>query len=371
VTTQAIGIAVLLASMAAAQTVDKPAVDNGAGAWNGKAAVRYLDQRLEWWTTWRTAARDHETFCVSCHTVLPYALGRPALRSALAEKSESSTERKLLDNVIKRVRLWSEVQPFYTDEKNGAPKSTESRGTEAVLEALILASYDSREGRFSDDTRKAFENMWSVQLKTGDAMGAFPWLNFQNQPWEADDSQFWGATLGAIAAGYAPAQYRSNTGVQANVELLAAYLRRAAPGQSLINRLFLLWASTKIPGLLTAPGHSAIVDEAFAKQREDGGWSTSSLVIGTWKRKDATPLETGSDGYGTGLVSFVLEQSGVARQEPHLQHALAWLRKNQDGALGLWPAASLNKKRDPASDAGRFMSDAATAYSVLALTGGK
>jgi squalene-hopene/tetraprenyl-beta-curcumene cyclase len=61
----------------------------------------------------------------------------------------------------------------------------------------------------------------------------------------------------------------------------------------------------------------------------------------------------------------------VAQEEPHLQHALAWLRKNQDGALGLWPAASLNKKRDPASDAGRFMSDAATAYSILALTGGK
>lgn len=47
---------------------------------------------------------------------------------------------------------------------------------------------------------------------------------------------------------------------------------------------------------------------------------------------------------------------------------LDWLASHQDAASGLWYTASLNKQRDAASDTGRFMSDAATSYAVLALT---
>src|SRR5262245_6756198 len=98
-----------------------------------RAATGYLDSRMDWWLHWPNAVRDHDTSCVSCHTALPYALARPALRIALDEREPVAVERTLLSNVVKRVRLWREVEPFYPDQTRGLPKTSESRGTESVL----------------------------------------------------------------------------------------------------------------------------------------------------------------------------------------------------------------------------------------------
>jgi len=82
------------------------------GMWDAKAAAAYLDRRMQWWIGWQTASRDHGTFCFSCHTVVPYALARPALRSRLGEAAPTGPERQLMDDVKRRVRLWSETSPF-------------------------------------------------------------------------------------------------------------------------------------------------------------------------------------------------------------------------------------------------------------------
>src|SRR6516165_10217553 len=247
------------------------AESNPSDTWSSKNAATYLDQRSSWWMTWKSAERDHNTFCTSCHTVLPYTLGRPALRTALKEQGPSANERQILENVMKRVRLWDEVLPFYDDAKNGPPKTAEARGTESVLNALILTSYDAGSGKVSEAARLALDNMWGLQLKTGEKNGAWTWLNFHNEPWEADDSQFWGATLGALALGNAPRDYQSEAGVRENTRLLTAYFQREQQEQSLLNRLFLLWASSRLPEILTAKQQQAIVEEVLSKQGEDGG----------------------------------------------------------------------------------------------------
>jgi squalene-hopene/tetraprenyl-beta-curcumene cyclase len=347
-----------------------------ANSWDQKAAAAYLDQRAGWWMGWQRAARDHDTFCVSCHTAVPYAMSRPALRTALAERGPSSNEQKLLDNVTKRVRLWKEVAPFYTDADRGVYKSVESRGTESVLNALILASNDASKGaqirHLSDATRAAFENMWAEQQTTGDQKGAWLWLRFKNEPWEADDSDFYGAALAAIAVGTAPENYRAKPEIQNNLKMLREYLNRTYAAQTLSNRAVLLWASAKLPGLIEPERQKALITELLSKQEADGGWSLTSMA-GDWKRHDGTPQEALSDGYATGLITFALQQAGLSREDAQLQRGLAWLTANQNRTEGFWMAYSLNNNEEHhiSPDTARFMKDAATAYAVLALSESK
>jgi len=360
----AVGLAIALAAgPARAESPDQR-------SWDPKAAAAYLDSRAAWWMEWPNAQRDHGTFCVSCHTAVPYALARPALRAALSERQASANESRIWQNVTQRVNSWRDVEPFYPDQTRGIPKSSESRGTESVMNALILATRDAESGRLSQETRTAFGNMWALQMRTKELSGSWAWLNFGLAPWETTTSPYFGASLAAMAVGTAPGGYASAPEAQEGLKLLREYLRREEERQPLFNRLVVLWASSRVPELLAPERAKAIVKDALAKQRDDGGWSFSSL--GEWKRLDDSELDRTSDGYATGLVTLALGQSPASARDPdvapRLKRGIEWLRRSQDPATGRWIASSVNKQREPLSETGHFMSDAATALAVLSLT---
>lgn len=358
-----------------------PSLGVAARSWNPAVAASYLDQRGSWWAAWPVAARDHDTFCISCHTAVPYMLARPALRAVLGELVPTNAEKTLLSNVTRRVQLWKSVAPFYNDQRDHPDEAARSRSTEAVLNALLLASHDAESGKMTSDTRAAFDYMWLLQRNTGDASGSWLWLQFNNEPWEAHDSEYYGAALAAIAVGTAPENYRSTPDIQHHFKLLRDYFSREYTKQSVINHVVLLWASERWPGLLKPEQQATIVNEVVDKQLADGGWNLASLVW-TWRdwsplsffkmwRSDASPLAGKTDAYATGLVTFVLEQAGLPSGEAHVRRGMAWLTRNQDKTKGLWRSYSVNGRPDPSSDVGLFMSDAGTAYAVLALTSTK
>ena len=122
----------------------------------------------------------------------------------------------------------------------------------------------------------------------------------------------------------------------------------------------LLWASIRLDGIMTAEQRSETIARLREIQRPDGGWNLASL--GRWDRRDGTPNhpEGDGDGYGTGLVVFVLRQAGVPATDPALRRGVAWLLSHQR-ASGGWYTRSVNNDRF------HFIANAGTAFAVLAL----
>ena len=316
--------------------------------WNPQLAASYLDGRQKEWFAW-PRANTAVGVCVSCHTGLPYMLARPALRTVLKETVSSPYETGLLDAVKKRIPTFG------------------TTAAEPVLTALLLAEQDARRGSLSQETERAFDSLWPLQIASGPSRGAWNWNNTGRDPFSAPYGQFYGAALAALAIGTAPDGYQLRPQIQKNLDALKTYLADQRNRQPLHNRLALVWASTRLKGVLGDADRKAIVTELIDKQRPDGGWTLESL--GPWLSHPDAPHSEGSNPYATGLATFVLEATGLSAANANVERALRWLRSQQDPKSGFWDAQSMNRRYEPGSMESQFMRDVATGFAVLALTG--
>ncbi len=353
--------------------------------WDREAAATYLDARMDAWFANATKLRTGEgtTACVSCHTPMPYALARPALRRALRVSTATSLETKLRDEVTRRVDTYGTHQLLYEMNED---KKAESRGTEAVLNALILASGDAAERRRepSEATRKAMARLWETERPDG----AWDWLNFKLEPYETVDAVYHGATLAALAAGMAPGlQTAPDPAASVGLGRLRVYLRDKFATQSLYNRTFALLASAGLRDVLTRAQRDGLVAELQGRQQTDGGWSLEGMGPWRWSRSEAPFSPQGtldlsllrqSDGFATGLIVYALSRAGLRADHPAVRSGVQWLKSHQreihmdEQTWTAWRAYSLNVDREHGGASGQtwrrlFMSDAATAFAVLAL----
>ena len=67
-----------------------------------------------------------------------------------------------------------------------------------------------------------------------------------------------------------------------------------------------------------------------------------------------------SDGFGTGLVVYVLRQAGLPATHEAIQRGIAWLKGNQRES-GRWFVRSLN------TDKFHYITNAGTSFAVLAI----
>ena len=357
---------------------------SAADPWDAASAAKYLDARMDtWWANAKVLKTgDGEQRCISCHTAVPYVLARPKLSRMLGETKPAAHEARIIDTVRARIAAIGNEQPYYD---NNEDKKTESRGAEAVLNAFVLTGYETqkREVNPHPSTTAAMARLWEVQR----ADGAWDWLNFGLEPYEAPDAVFHGATLAAYAAGSPTGSKASRTDAgHAGTERLRAYLKANVNSQRLFNKAWTLIAASQL-NFLTPAERAAIVKELEAVQRPDGGWSMSDLGAWRWGKKDApftapgptdNALLSSSDGYATGLVVFAMRQTVAS---PAIARGQKWLREHQvpmpavaaaDPAWAPWRAHSLNFDREHGGAKGEpwrrmFMSDLATAFAVLAL----
>ncbi|MDB5307006.1 MAG: hypothetical protein JWO38_1208, partial [Gemmataceae bacterium] len=282
--------------------------------------------------------------CASCHTSYPYLMARPMLGDPKAPALVWT--RTFFED---RVAGWDRG-----GKGAGLPAEEDEAVTEVVATAATLAYDDARStGKLHPRTRQALDRMWTLQRPDG----SWDWNKHQLPPQELDE--YFGVVYAALGVGHAPGGYAGSETAKDGVARLKRYLTQNRP-LNLHHKTWLLWASLKLDGLMTADERDRTIKDLLALQREDGGWNLPSL--GDWKRLDGTAndKQAASDGYATGLILFVLREAGVPIKADPVRRGVTWLKTHQR-ASGRWFTRSLN------ADRAHYITNAGTAFALMAL----
>lgn len=307
------------------------------------AADKYIEDGSFAWSSERN--------CVACHTNGSYLAIRPSLT---AHMGSPSTEQRAFA-----------VQ--YLSELSARPRKSIMRGTLPAAVIYIsagLAEWDAHVTRqLSPDTERALQLMFDIQLQSGTWGTADCWPPFES-------SAFQEATVAAMAIGTAPGWLASlqDEKIKSGIEKLKTYLRTTEPQED-YDRCLLLWAESRLPGLITPEKKQSLIKLILDKQRPDGGWSIRTFgqphEWGKGNRAEKLRAEPEfknppSDGHQTGLAIILLRESGLPASDPQIAKGVAWLKSNQRES-GRWWTRSLN------TDSWHFVTYSGTLYPLKAL----
>lgn len=307
-------------------TADEPIVE----VFSPEKAARYLDTASLYWQKSRN--------CAACHVNMGYMYARPALSSFLKDSGEV---RGLFEEYV--TRRWKERPPRNMQE------------TVVVTSGLVFNDLQTT-GHLHSISRQALRVMWSYQREDG----GWTWRNDGYPPTEYDEH--YGVTLAALTTGIAPDQYAQTKEARRGLEKIRLFSRNNPP-LSLHHRAMIAWVSCYVSDLMNDQQRAKILDELFAIQRPDGGWSTPGLLA-DWKdlkRLDGKPHDPKiSDAYATGFTIIVARELGVSSKDPRLRRGIDWLLSNQR-VSGKWFC------RSPAKDSQHYFSNFGSAFAILAL----
>jgi hypothetical protein len=308
-------------------------------------ALSYLEQGVEVW--------DQKYRCIACHVNGSYLLLRPAL-SRVAGPPSRETRRFFVSSLEAFVGKREEILLLVG---NGS--------AQVVWAAAGLASWDAHVGgALSPETDAVLRSMFRLQRENGAWLSPDCWPPLQSDPFQL-------ATVAALGAATAPGwlERLDDRDVRRRVDLLKTYLRDTVPPHDYA-RVWLLWASTALPGLLAPPSRTASVELLWRLQHQDGGWALRDFAApeewGGGSRRDRLKAEAGyatspSDGHMTGLAVCVLRDAGIPSTDPRIQKAANWLLSNQRKS-GRWYARSLN------TDTYHYLTYSATCFALAALS---